>query len=70
MVYSPLDIFTAVVSTRTGNIHLKYVAGATHTSNRYFRSYSNQVEHAATPEEGSCINQEKWQVLPVAITTQ
>ncbi len=54
MVYSTLDIFTTVVSTRGRVTHrVKLVVGATHTPSWYFSSCSNPVEQG-TPEEGSC----------------
>ncbi len=68
MVYSTLDIFTSVVSTRTtGTSHKKLVVGATHTTANILAAVLTQLSGYTRSEEARCKNQEKWQVWQVAI---
>ncbi len=68
-VYSILDNSTSVVSTRTGNLkHKVGCRGSPHPQLIYFSRCSNPV--ITTQDEGSFKNQEKPQVLCVAITAR
>ena len=69
MVYSTLDIFTTIISSRGRVIHSKVGSRATTPPARHFSSCSNPVEQG-TLEEGSCKKQKIEKFGQVAITTR
>ncbi len=71
MVYSTLDIFITVVSTRgrVGNSQVKLVVGATLTPSLHFSSCSNPVEQG-TPEKVAVKTRKLKSLALVAITTK
>ncbi len=58
MVYSTIDVFTAVVSTRGLVTHrVKLVVGATHTPPADILAAVVTLQSSHTEREGSCKNQ-------------